>query len=47
MPTAESLVATLAKALAPEVRTQAAEVATAIRTDGAARAARLLVDAIG
>ena len=42
-PTAESLSAALGTALAPETRARATAVAGAIRTDGAAEAARLLV----
>lgn len=45
-PSFESLSAALATALAPETRTRAASVARTIRTDGAAVAARLLLDAI-
>ena len=45
-PTAESLSAALAAALTPETRARAAALATAIRTDGATVAAKLLVDAI-
>ena len=45
-PTFESLSAALATALAPDTRTRAADVARAIRTDGADVAARLLLDAI-
>lgn len=45
-PTAESLSAALGRALVPEVRARAAAVAGAIRTDGAARAATLLLDAV-
>jgi vancomycin aglycone glucosyltransferase len=43
VPTADSLAAALGIALAPEVRTRAAVVATEVRTDGAMIAARLLV----
>ncbi|MCV7300025.1 glycosyltransferase family 1 protein [Mycobacterium barrassiae] len=45
-PTRESLSAALATALAPDVRARAAEVAGTIRGDGAAVAAKLLVDAV-
>ncbi|WP_253783744.1 glycosyltransferase [Nocardia amikacinitolerans] len=45
-PTAESLSAALATALSPEARARATSVAATIRTDGAAVAARLLVDAL-
>jgi hypothetical protein len=45
-PTTESLSAALATALAPEVRGRAAELAGTIRTDGAAVAAKLLIDAV-
>ncbi|MEQ4720708.1 hypothetical protein [Nonomuraea sp. B19D2] len=45
-PTTESLSAALRTALAPETRARAAAVAGTIRTDGAAVAARLLIDAI-
>ncbi|MEV4500226.1 glycosyltransferase [Micromonospora arborensis] len=44
-PTVESLSAALRAALDPETRTRATAVAGTIRTDGAARAARLLLDA--
>ncbi|TCO54122.1 glycosyltransferase [Actinocrispum wychmicini] len=44
-PTAESLSAALAKALAPETRARARVVAGTIRTDGATVAAKLLVEA--
>ncbi|MET7670349.1 glycosyltransferase [Micromonospora luteifusca] len=44
-PTVESLSAALRAALNPETRTRATAVAGTIRTDGAARAARLLLDA--
>ena len=43
-PTTESLSAGLWTALAPETRARATAVAGAIRTDGAAVAARLLLD---
>jgi vancomycin aglycone glucosyltransferase len=46
VPTAESLSAALDRALIPGVRTRAAAVAGAIRTDGAATAATLLLDAV-
>ncbi|MFF3003529.1 glycosyltransferase [Kitasatospora sp. NPDC057940] len=46
-PTTESLSAALRTALAPETRVWATAVATVIRTDGAALAARLLLDASG
>ncbi|RSM42871.1 glycosyl transferase [Actinoplanes sp. ATCC 53533] len=45
-PTFDSLSAALATALAPEVRARAAEVAGMIRDDGAAVAARQLLDAV-
>ena len=45
-PTVESLSAALETALAPETRARAAAVAGTIRTDGAAVAAKLLIDAI-
>ena len=45
-PTVESLSAALATALAPETRERAAAVAVTIRTDGAAVAAELLLDAV-
>jgi vancomycin aglycone glucosyltransferase len=44
VPTAESLTGALATALAPETRTRAREVAALVRTDGAAVAARLLLE---
>ncbi|HWL37602.1 MAG TPA: glycosyltransferase [Frankiaceae bacterium] len=44
VPTVESLSAALSKALTEEMRGRAATVAGTIRTDGAAEAARLLVD---
>ncbi|MGC9669542.1 glycosyltransferase [Planosporangium sp. 12N6] len=46
-PTVESLSAALGTALAPETRARAAAVAGTIRTDGAAVAAEMLLDAIG
>jgi len=46
-PSFETLSAALATALAPETGARAASVARTIRTDGAQRAARLLLDAIG
>jgi len=46
VPTIESLSTALATALAPESRERASAVAGAIRTDGAAVAARLLLDAV-
>ncbi|MEW2414274.1 glycosyltransferase [Streptomyces sp. NPDC046866] len=46
-PTAESLSAALRTALAPETRARAATVSAAFRTDGAAVAARLLVEETG
>ncbi len=46
-PTTESLSAVLRTALAPETRARATAVAGTIRTDGAAVAARLLLDAVG
>jgi vancomycin aglycone glucosyltransferase len=46
-PTTESLSAGLETALAPETRARATAVAGTIRTDGAAVATRLLVDAVG
>ena len=45
-PTFESLAAALRTALAPEMQVRAAAVAGTIRTDGAAVAARLLVDEV-
>jgi UDP:flavonoid glycosyltransferase YjiC (YdhE family) len=45
-PTVESLSAALATALAPETRVRATAVAGTIRTDGAAVAAELLLDAV-
>jgi vancomycin aglycone glucosyltransferase len=45
-PTVESLSAALEIALAPETRARATAVASTIRTDGAAVAAQLLIDAI-
>jgi len=45
-PTMESLSAALSTALTPEVRARATVVAGTIRTDGAAVAARLLLDAV-
>ena len=45
-PTSESLTAALGTALTPEVGARAAALAGAIRTDGAAEAARLLIEAI-
>ena len=44
--TTESLTAALRTALAPQTRARARAVAGTIRTDGAAVAARLLVDAV-
>ncbi len=46
-PTAESLSAALQTALAPEMHSRAATVASSIRIDGAAVAARMLVSGIG
>ena len=46
-PTVESLSAALKIALAPETRARAAAVAETVRTDGAAVAAKLLLDMIG
>ncbi len=46
-PTPASLSAALEKALTPEVRARASAVARTIRTDGAAVAAKLLLDAVG
>ena len=46
-PTLESLSAALETALAPETRATARGVSEAIRTDGAAVAAELLLDAAG
>jgi len=46
-PTAESLSVTLETALTPETRARASAVAATIRSDGAAVAAKLLIDAIG
>ncbi|GAA3782458.1 hypothetical protein GCM10022206_21950 [Streptomyces chiangmaiensis] len=46
-PTFESLSAALGVALAPETRARAAAVAGTIRTDGAAVAAKLLLDKVG
>jgi vancomycin aglycone glucosyltransferase len=45
-PTSESLSAALEMALALDVRARAADVAGVIRTDGAAMAAKLLIDAV-
>jgi vancomycin aglycone glucosyltransferase len=45
-PTAESLSASLRTALTPETRARATAVAAVIRTDGAAVAAKLLIDAV-
>jgi vancomycin aglycone glucosyltransferase len=45
-PTTESLSAALRKALTPETRARATAMAGAIRTDGAAVAATLLLDAV-
>jgi vancomycin aglycone glucosyltransferase len=45
-PTTESLSPALGTALTPETRARATAVAGAIRTDGAAVAATLLVDAV-
>ncbi|MGW5852687.1 glycosyltransferase [Streptomyces sp. NPDC055254] len=47
VPTFESLSAALSAALTPETRARARAVAGAIRTDGAAVAAKLLLDAVG
>ncbi|WP_327674465.1 glycosyltransferase [Kitasatospora sp. NBC_00458] len=47
VPTARSLSAALETALAPETRERATAAAGAFRTDGAAVAARLLLDAVG
>ncbi|MCS7477854.1 glycosyltransferase [Umezawaea endophytica] len=47
VPTADSLSAALATALAPETRARAAAVAGTIRTDGTTVAAELLFDAVG
>ena len=46
VPTVESLSAALEIALAPETRSRATAVASLMRTDGAAVAAQLLIDAI-
>jgi vancomycin aglycone glucosyltransferase len=46
-PTTESLSAALRMALAPETRTRTAVVASMIRTDGAAVAAKLLLESVG
>ncbi|SHI21839.1 glycosyltransferase [Streptomyces sp. 3214.6] len=46
-PTVESLSAALRTALTPETRARARAVAGSIRTDGAAVAAKLLIDAVG
>ncbi|GAA4879422.1 glycosyltransferase [Kitasatospora terrestris] len=46
-PTADSLSAALGKALTPDTRSRARELAAAIRTDGATVAAKLLRDAVG
>ncbi len=46
VPTTESLSAALSTALAPQTRARARAVAGAIRTDGAAVAARMLLDAV-
>ena len=46
-PTFESLSAALGVALAPRTRARAAAVAGMIRTDGAAVAAKLLLDEVG
>jgi vancomycin aglycone glucosyltransferase len=46
-PTFESMSAALGTALAPETRPRASTVAASIRSDGAAAAAKLLLDAIG
>ncbi|MFJ7278411.1 hypothetical protein [Kitasatospora sp. NPDC098663] len=46
-PTTESLSAALGTALAPETRVWATAAATMVRTDGAAPAAQLLLDAAG
>jgi len=45
-PTTKSLSAALSKALTPETRARATDMAGAIRTDGAAVAATLLLDAV-
>jgi vancomycin aglycone glucosyltransferase len=45
-PTVESLSAALERALAPEIRSRATAVAGTIRADGAAVAARLLIDLV-
>jgi vancomycin aglycone glucosyltransferase len=45
-PTTESLSAALSTALTPQIRARATAVAGTIRTDGAAVAAKLLVDAV-
>ncbi|WP_314175060.1 glycosyltransferase [Streptomyces winkii] len=47
VPTAGSLSAALGRALTPETRARATAVAGSIRTDGAAVAAKLLVDEVG
>ncbi|MFI8963150.1 glycosyltransferase [Streptomyces sp. NPDC053493] len=47
VPTYESLSAALATALAPETRARAQEVAATIRTDGAERTAKLLMEGFG
>ncbi len=46
-PAFESLSAALRTALAPETRARASAVADSIRTDGAAVAAKLLLDMVG
>ncbi|MEP6852029.1 MAG: glycosyltransferase [bacterium] len=46
-PTPQSLSASLGAALTPQIRARATAVSGTIRTDGAAVAARLLVDAVG
>ncbi|MFH8841906.1 glycosyltransferase [Streptomyces sp. NPDC017868] len=46
-PTFDSLSAALGTALTPDIRSRARELAAAIRTDGAAVAAKLLFDAVG
>jgi vancomycin aglycone glucosyltransferase len=46
-PTAQSLSAALRTALTPETRARATAVAGTIRADGAAAAAKLLIDIVG